>query len=78
MVSHGPEELTTPDKEKKPFPWFISSPWFAQESIVLIMFWKFVSFFLLKAQIWDDMAHHKLHRWYSTVSLSDWIAYLLN
>lgn len=62
--------VNTTDSKKQCVPQrLIFSPWFPVESAVLIiMLCNFISLFLLKAQVWVDMAHHKLHRWYSTVS----------
>lgn len=63
-------KVITNDLEKQFVPQrFIFSPWFPIGSAVLItMLCNFIAVFLLKAQIWVDMAYRKLHRWCSTVS----------
>lgn len=68
--SHAPEGLIQLIQKKHSVPQrCISSPWFTVGSAVLTMvLCDSVSLSLLKAQVWVGMAHHRLHRWYSTVS----------
>lgn len=62
VITNDPEKQLVPQR-------FIFSPWLPVGSAVLItMLCNFIALFLLKAQIWVDMAHRKLHRWRSTVS----------
>lgn len=62
VITNDPEKQFVPQR-------FIFSPWLPVGSAVLItMLCNFIALFLLKAQIWVDMAHRKLHRWRSTVS----------